>query len=79
MAESASVRLPTTLQLALSSPDASTYASDMPREIPLSRWDPDDIQHLRLGSKAPARFAAFLDGTSWLVVADSSVESLLQS
>lgn len=62
VADSGSLRLPT--GQTMSHVSSGLFGLDMPRSIPLPRWDSDDAQAMRLGSKAPARFAAFMPGIS---------------
>ena len=53
--------------------DASLFARDMPRPVPLSRWDTEDAHHLHLGTRPPVRFAGFLSGqSSFKVKTDST-------
>ena len=60
VADSGSVRLPSSIQL--TSPAAGIFGADMPREIPVPRWDPDDFASMRLNGKTAARFAALMTG-----------------
>jgi len=43
--------------------DATLFAEDMPRPVPLTRWDTEDAHHLHLGTRPPVRFAGFLSGS----------------
>lgn len=42
---------------------ASLLNEDMPRPIPLSRWDAEDTKRTAYGNKAPVRFGSFISGT----------------
>ena len=63
MAGSASLRV-SAPSLDFHRADAGLFAQDMPRPVPLSRWDTEDAHHLHLGTRPPVRFAGFLSGQS---------------
>ena len=41
---------------------AAVFAQDMPRSVPLQRWDTDNPNIACMGAHAPTRFAAFIEG-----------------
>ena len=45
-------------------PDAELgmFGRDMPRPVPLSRWDSDDHRRLFLDNRPPVRFGGFMTG-----------------
>ncbi len=40
------------------------FQTDMPKEVPLQRWDIDNAAITRLNGRLPTRFAAFMQGPS---------------
>lgn len=40
------------------------FRADMPRPVPVERWDTDNAAVCKLGGRLPTRFAAFMEGNA---------------